>query len=220
MSEDADRESTRDPADVPVSRPMDAWLDALSRATGSPGGGAASGVMLGIAASLMGMVAAYTAESPEASEGADRLTRRRGEALQAVEEDGIVSARFGAALALPADDSARDERVREAAIDAAESVATLGEIGLTLLDEARVLTVIGNPHLAVDLAVAVEALGAGLSGASLNLRANLQLARDHHASESRLDDLDATVARLSDAGRGVAQLAEELSARLSPRTAG
>ncbi|WP_136041651.1 MULTISPECIES: cyclodeaminase/cyclohydrolase family protein [unclassified Microbacterium] len=204
----------RDPADVPVDRPLDSWLEALGRPTGSPGGGAASGVMLGIAASLMGMVAGYASDSADAEECADRLARRRSEALQAVEEDGIVSARFGAALALPADDPDRDHRVGVAAIEAAESVAKLGTIGLTLLTEARLLAVIGNPSLAVDLAVAVEALGAGLSGASLNLRSNLKLARDHHAPASRMADLDPNIVRLSDAGRIIAQLAEELSSRL------
>jgi formiminotetrahydrofolate cyclodeaminase len=196
---------------------MDAWLDALSQPQGSPGGGAASGVMLGIAASLMGMVAAYTPESPTASECGERLARERSDALQAVEADGVVSARFGAALALPADDPERDERVREAAVDAADSVATLGAIGVALVTEARALAAAGNPHLAVDLAVAVEALRAGLSGTALNLRANLQIARSHDAPAARLAPLEADVARLSDAGRRLAQLAEELSSRLDRR---
>lgn len=193
---------------------MDAWLDALSQPHGSPGGGAASGVMLGVAASLMGMVAAYTPEDPTVSECGDRLARGRDEALQAVETDGIVSARFGAALALPADDPDRDERVRDAAVDAADSVAQLGRIGVALVPEAGVLAAAGNPHLAVDLAVAVEALRAGLSGTSLNLRANLQIARSHDAPSSRLASLETDVERLSDAGRRLSQLAEELSSRV------
>lgn len=220
MSKDAVSDGVSDTADIPVSRPMDEWLGALSRPTGSPGGGAASGVMLGIAASLMGMVAAYTPDRAEASECADRLARWRDDTLRAVEADGIVSARLGAALGLPADDPDRDDRVRDAAIDAADSVTKLSSMGVMLLPEARLLAAIGNPHLAVDLAVAVEALGAGLSGVSLNLRANLQLARDHHAPGARLADLDARVVPLSEAGQDVAQLAEELSSRLSPRTAG
>lgn len=204
----------KDPDEIPTSRPLDAWLDALSQPHGAPGGGAASGVMLGIAASLMGMVAAYTPDSPTASECGDRLAGERYEALRAVEADGIVSARFGSALALPAEDPDREERVREAAVDAADSVAKLGSIGIALLAEARILAAAGNPHLAVDLAVAVEALRAGLSGTSLNLRANLQIARSHDAPPSRLAALDAEVRRLADAARDLAQLAEELSSRL------
>lgn len=203
------------PEDVPVSRPLDAWLGALSEAHGAPGGGAASGVMLGIAASLMGMVAAYSPDSPSASGSVEPLSLRRAEALRAVEADGVVSARLGAALALPSDDPDRDERVRDAALEAADSVVELGAVGIGLLPEARLLATAGNLHLAVDLAVAVEALGAGLSGASLNLRANLNVARSHGASRPRIAGLEAAVAGLSDVRQQVAQVAEELSSNLA-----
>ncbi|MEV8171615.1 cyclodeaminase/cyclohydrolase family protein [Microbacterium sp. NPDC077486] len=203
-----------DSADIPTSRPMDAWLDALSQPTGSPGGGAASGVMLGLAAALMGMVAGYTREDPAAAESTGRLDPVRAELLQAVEADGVVSAGFGAALALAPEDPAREERVRNAALDAAASVARLGRIGITLVAEARTLASHGNPHLAVDLAVATEALEAGLSGASLNLRANLQLARAHGASPSMRSGLDEEVGRLAEARTQVSRITAELSARL------
>ncbi|WP_029262381.1 MULTISPECIES: hypothetical protein [unclassified Microbacterium] len=52
------------------------------------------------------------------------------------------------------------------------------------------------------------------TGISLNLRANLQIARSHDAPPSRLAALDAEVRRLADAARDLAQLAEELSSRL------
>lgn len=203
-----------DSADIPTSRPMDAWLDALSQPTGSPGGGAASGVMLGLAAALMGMVAGYTREDPAVAESTGRLDPVRAELLQAVEADGVVSAGFGAALALAPEDPAREERVRNAALDAAASVARLGRIGITLVAEARTLASRGNPHLAVDLAVATEALEAGLSGASLNLRANLQLARAHGASPSMRSGLDEEVGRLAEARTQVSRITAELSARL------
>lgn len=192
---------------------MDGWLDALSRPTGSPGGGAASGVMLGLAAALMGMVAGYTDDAAVA-ERARPLDSVRAELLQAVEADGVVSARFGAALALAPEDPAREETVRDAAVEAAQSVARLARIGITLVAEARVLADQGNPHLAVDLAVATEALGAGLAGASLNLRANLQLARRHGASPAMPTALEEEVGRLAEARTQVAQITAELSARL------
>lgn len=201
-------------ADIPTSRPMDAWLDALSQPNGSPGGGAASGVMLGLAAALMGMVAGYTPDDPAVAARARRLDPVRAELLQAVEADGVASADFGAALALAPEDPAREESVRRAALDAAASVARLGRIGIALVDEARSLAAHGNPHVAVDLAVATEALAAGLSGASLNLRANLQLARRHGASASRRTGLDEEVGRLAEARTQVARITAELSARL------
>ena len=170
--------------------------------------------MLGLSAALMSMVAAYTTDAPAAVESADRLVRLRAEILQAVEADGPVSADLGAALALPTDDGAREERVRAAAVDAAQSVARLGRLALALLPEARTLSNDGNPHLAVDLAVATEALHGGLSGASLNLRANLQLARRPRAPPPILASLTAAVAPLAEAPPPVGRITAELSERL------
>ncbi|WP_311258612.1 cyclodeaminase/cyclohydrolase family protein [Microbacterium sp. WCS2018Hpa-9] len=204
----------QDPADIPASTPMDDWFDALSRPTGSPGGGAAAGVMLAIAASLMSMVGGYSDDDPRAADILDRLARQRAEALRAVEADGIVSASFGAALALATDDPSRDERVRDAAVEGARSAARVGLIGVGMLQDVRVLVEVGNPHIVVDLAVAAEALLAGLSGASLNVRANLQIARRHRSPAAEIADLEAEIRRLADARRQVAQIIDELSARL------
>lgn len=203
-----------DSAHVPTSRPMDAWLDALSQPNGSPGGGAATGVLLGVAAALMGMVAAYAPDSAAASACAVRLERNRTDVLQAVEADGVLSARFGAALALPSDDPRRDAQVAAAAVEAAESVARLGAIGILLTSDARVLAEAGNPHIAVDLAVAMESLAAGLSGAAMSIRANLQIARRHDATPARPASLETDVRRLLEARRQVAQMIGEISARL------
>jgi formiminotetrahydrofolate cyclodeaminase len=198
-----------DSADIPTSTPLDGWLGALAQPSGSPGGGAASGVMLGIAASLLRMVAEYTDDDARASECGDRLAESRGEVLAAVEADGVASADFGAALALPTDDPDRDRRVGEAAVDAAESSAQLGGIGIRLVAEVRLLAEIGNPHLSADLAVAVEALRAGAAGALINLRGDLKMARAHAAAS--LTPLEAAASRLSDAVRETARIADELS---------
>lgn len=189
-------------------------MDALSRPTGSPGGGAASGVMLAISASLMSMVGGYSDGDPRAADAVERLARQRVEALRAVEADGVVSSSFGAALALPTDDPSRDERVRDAAVEAARSAARVGAIGVAMLRDVRVLVEAGNPHIVVDLAVAAEALLAGLSGASLNVRANLQIARRHGASAAEVADLEAVIDRVTDARRQVGQIIDELSSRL------
>lgn len=200
------------PIDIPTSIPLDDWLAKLGQSTGAPGGGAASGVMLGIAASLLSMVAAYTPDDPRAAECGRRVVRLRDEALQGAESDGIVSADFGTALALPEDDQDRDARVRDAAVHAAESAARLGASGVALLSELRVLREIGNRSLSADLAVAAAALGAGLSGSSINLRANLRTARAHHASTAALAELNLDAARLAEAQQSAARIAEELSA--------
>ncbi|HWS50535.1 MAG TPA: cyclodeaminase/cyclohydrolase family protein [Microbacterium sp.] len=199
-------------ASVPTSTPLDGWLTRLAQPDGDPGGGAASGVVLGLSAALMRMVAEYTDDS-RAAQSAERLTNRRQEALDAAEADGARSAAFGAALALPAGDPQRETLVRDAAIDAARSSAALGAVGLDLLDELKSLAPVANPHLAADLAIAAETLATGIAGASINLRANLQIARKHDADPAAIRVLEDDADRLATARSEAASIASDVSAR-------
>lgn len=194
-----------------ASTPLSAWLAELAQPSGAPGGGAASGVMLATSAALLRMVAEYTPE-PQASECAERLVSRRRDALDAGEADGLRSAEFGAALSQSPDDPERDGRVRDAAVAAARSSVLIGEVGRGLLTELRLLTRISNPQLAADLAVAAAALDAGITGASINLRANLRTARTHGAPQPTLTELHAEVRRLAADRAAVADIAERVSA--------
>ena len=206
-----------DSSRIPASTSLSAWLDRLAQPDGAPGGGAACGVMLALAAALLRMVAEYTPDEPRAEECAGRLVTRRLAALDASETDGVRSAELGAALRMSRDDPARDERVRDAAIEAARLSAVLGDVGAGLVEELRLLREIGNPHLAADLAVAGEALAAGVAGASINLRANLQLARAHDATAEELHALDAEVERLRSVREDATRIAEETAARFDDR---
>lgn len=197
----------------PTSPAVSSWLAELAQPKGSPGGGAAGAVMLGISAALMRMVAAYTPDDSRVAESAGRLARLREEALDAADEDGARSAAFGAALALPADDPTRAERVRGSAVDAARSSAMLGAVGIRLIPELRLLVSRGNPALAADLAIAAEALVAGLSGASVNLRANLQTARRHDLDQPLADALHEDGRRLAAARSAAAEISADLSVR-------
>ena len=163
-----------DESRVPVSLSLDAWLDRLSQRGGEPGGGAASGVMLAIGAALLHMVAAYTPDDERAQESGRQAVEFRVEALRAAEEDGVRSA------ALAAEPSPeRDSRIVDTGTAGAESSAALVGIGAALAAELRVLADRGNPHLIADVAVAAEAIGAGLGGALTNLRSCLALTRRH-----------------------------------------
>lgn len=142
-----------DPAETPLAE----WVDRLAQAKGAPGGGAACGVMTGIAAALLGMVAAYTADDLEARQAEQRLSDKRRLAMKAAEEDGVRSAAFGAALAMERGPD-RERAVREATVDAVASALDVGRIAATLLEEVRLVADIGNPHVEADLRVAVEAL--------------------------------------------------------------
>jgi len=170
----------------PAATPLSEWLDRLAQAHGSPGGGAACAVTA-IAAALLGMVAAYTADSSQARLAAQRLGVRRGAAMTAAEEDGIRSAAFGAALAM-VDGPERERAVRQASMDAIASTLTVGRLGVSLVDDVRLLVDIGNPHVEADLLVAVEALRAALGGANVTARANLDLLARHRTNDDGLDE--------------------------------
>lgn len=205
----------QDSPDVPTSTPLDGWLAELGQAQGAPGGGAASGVMLGIAASLLRMVAEYTHDEPRAVDCSGRLAEIRAEALAGVETDGIASAQFGAALARPTDDPARDGSVGDAAVAAAESSARLGAVGIRLISEVRLLDEIGNASLGADLAVATEALRAGIAGALITVQSNRTVARKHGADAAALRSIAEAAARLTEARHEAAQIADRLAGQIA-----
>jgi formiminotetrahydrofolate cyclodeaminase len=165
-----------------TSKALDSWLDSLAEADGAPGGGAACGVMLGVSAALLHMVALYT-DDQRAAESATRLVVLREAALRAAERDSERSAALGAALARPSHESGRDLAVREAALAGGESSSALGEVAEALVPELELLADIGNPNITADLVVAAHALVAGVAGALVNLRGDVRLAGAHGAQD-------------------------------------
>lgn len=190
-----------DPAETPLAE----WVDRLAQAKGAPGGGAACGVMTGIAAGLLGMVAAYTADDLEARRAEQRLSDKRRLAMEAAEEDGVRSAAFGAALAMDQGPD-RERAVRQATVDAVASALDVGRIAASLLEEVRLLADIGNPHVEADLRVAVEALRAALEGTNHTARANLDLLSRHRTADDQLDP------QVADFERDLVDLAEKRAA--------
>src|SRR5688572_18821512 len=82
---------------------VDDWTRALAESTGSPGGGAGTGVMLAIAASLTSMVAGYSEKEDDGGRVAsirERAQQLRREALKLADDDSTASRAFGAAFRL------------------------------------------------------------------------------------------------------------------------
>jgi hypothetical protein len=164
------------------------------------------------------MVAGYSSDDARIAQCRRQLAELSVDALEGSEADGVQSAELGAALALNARDPARDERVARAAIAAARSSADLGEVGVPLRDVLRLLADIGNPALAVDLAVAAQALVAGTAAASINLHSDLRLARAHDVDDRHGEDLralDVAAERLVGLHRDAQALADVLAAAFS-----
>ncbi|MBD8533944.1 cyclodeaminase/cyclohydrolase family protein [Plantibacter sp. CFBP 13570] len=178
------------------------WMQALGTATGNPGGGAASGLMLAIAAGLTAMVAGYTRATHATDDASGRdsakatiaALRARAEArselaLRLADEDAHASRAFGSAFRLPAG-VGRDEAIRAASIEAAAASARLGEHAVDAIDDLAWLTEHGNPALIADVAVAIGALRAAITGARTNVSFDLGSVRSAHGSleEIRADE--------------------------------
>ncbi|WP_157525098.1 cyclodeaminase/cyclohydrolase family protein [Microbacterium yannicii] len=201
---------------IPAATPLDEWLDRLAEGHGAPGGGAACAVMTGISAALLGMVAAYTPDEPEAARARERVGRIRRQATGAAEADGVRSAEFGAALAME-DGPERERAVRAATVEATESSLAVGRVAASLVDEVRLLAEIGNPNVRADLLVAGQALAAALGGIVATTRADLELLAGHRTSGDGLDD---ALGRAEGELREIADVRGELArmlARLGPR---
>ena len=202
--------------DGSATEALDAWLRSLAEADGAPGGGAACGVMLGVSAALLHMVAGYT-QDPRAAQSAHRLVGLRRDALRAADADGACSAALGAALAREKDDAGRDDAVRDAALAAAESSSALGGVAESLVPELELLAEIGNPHITADLVVAAHALVAGVAGAMVNLRGDIGLAEAHPAADAdpaARRRLEAGLRSMMDARDAASRSAAALSARV------
>lgn len=203
--------------------PIDDWTRALSRSVGAPGGGAATGVMLAIAASLASMVAGYTETTADSATELTALRRRtealRVTALQLADADAVASRRFGAAFARePGPD--RDAAIRDASLDAARSSAALGTQAVAAVDDLEWLKQHSATALVADLAVALSAVRGALTGARANLSFDLgsltgvgQSLDDVRASYPGLwtavHDFDRAVARVD-------RIGEEIDDRAAP----
>lgn len=202
---------------------VEAWTEALAQSTGSPGGGAGTGVMLAIAASLTSMVAGYTEAQGEQESELEELHGRakalRETALRLADDDAAASKSFGAAFRLDPGPE-RDEAIHRASVDAAKASAVLGERAIEAIEDLGWLASHGNPALIADVVVAFGALRAAIAGARTNVSFDLgsltsagdelENVREEHPS------LWATVARLSEALDRIDQLTASVDKKAAP----
>lgn len=147
------------------------WTSALAESTGSPGGGAGTGVMLAVAASLTSMVAGYS-DGDEVEGIRTRARDLRRSALKLADEDATASRAFGAAFRLEKGPE-RDEAIRSASVDAAKASAVLGDRAIDAIDDLAWLAHNGNKALVADVVVAFGALRAAVAGARTNVSFDL-----------------------------------------------
>jgi len=205
---------------------VEEWTKALAESTGSPGGGAGTGVMLSIAASLTSMVAGYTeVEDSEHQHLAGihaRARELRQVALHLADDDATASNAFGAAFRLDPGPE-RDAAIHQASVDAAKASAVLGERAIHAIEDLAWLASHGNPALIADVVVGFGALRAAIAGARTNVSfdlgsltsagTTLEEVRDRHP------ELWTTVTRLTDALDRIDELAAGVDKKAAPTEA-
>lgn len=202
---------------------VEEWTRALAESSGSPGGGAGTGVMLSIAASLTSMVAGYTeAEKNQQEELAgihSRARELRQTALQLADDDASASNAFGAAFRLDPGPE-REKAIHRASVDAAKASAVLGERAIDAIEDLGWLALNGNPALIADVVVGFGALRAAITGARTNVSFDLTSAGTdlEHVREEH-PHLWNTVSRLSDALRRIDELTAGVDKKAAPTEA-
>lgn len=178
-----------------------AWLEQLASRAPTPGGGSAAALAGAQAAALVAMVARLTlpaeaAESRQAgqavagaadapAEAAGALAdaeRLRAALVRAADEDARAFEAVMAAYRLPRstdEERARRREAVQAALHAATAVPLrTAAAAVEVLETARRLAPVANPHAASDLGVAAHLAAAAAEGALLNVAINLKGLRD------------------------------------------
>lgn len=202
---------------------VEEWTRALAESTGSPGGGAGTGLMLAVAASLTSMVAGYSGDDGgEPARIRARAHALRQEALRLADDDASASKAFGAAFRLGPGQE-REEAIRSASLEAAASSALLGERAIGAIDDLGWLATNGNRSLVADVVVAFGALRAAVAGARTNVSFDLGSLRSAGATLDQVreqhPDLWAAVEKLNGAMERIDELTAAIDHRAAPTDA-
>lgn len=190
-------------------------LDAFSSPTPTPGGGSASALSAAVGASLLIMVAELTrarAADDEVKSALETcagvLRERRASLLGFIDRDTAAYDAVMAAYRLPkateADTMARKADVQRALIEATETPLDIMRAVVQALTEGLVVARHGRTAARSDVGVGLELLQAGLRGAALNVRINLDSVADPpYVARARetAARLEAEAATLAEAAR-------------------
>jgi len=187
-------------------------LEAISGPDPTPGGGSASALAAALGTSLLAMVAAMPKSRSNSDEekvilrkASTQLAPLRTRLIELVDEDSRAYDAVVAAYRLPKttddDKAARKAAVQDAMLEASEVPLAVMRSAAEALAQAEAVARCGNRNASSDVGVAIELLQAGLRGAGMNVRINLEslsdrIAADRMAAEAwRLEASAATLAK-------------------------
>ena len=172
-----------------TGKPLAEFLAAVQQPDPTPGGGSVSALAGALGASLLVMVASMPRHRARTEEDMERLRaagdrcREISSRLEALlDEDSRSYDRVIAAYRLPKDSqeakAARSASIQAALRGAIETPLAVMARAVEALDAASIVAAFGSANAASDVGVALELLGAGVRGASINVDINLETVTD------------------------------------------
>jgi formiminotetrahydrofolate cyclodeaminase len=167
------------------NRTIDSFLDALSSANPTPGGGSVAALSAAIAASLGAMVGALATKKSDDPKlhvlGASFAELRERFTALASEDERAFEAVM-AAYRIPRDDRSRGTAIQAALRGAADVPLKTARDGVRLLSELLTLAPLGTKQSTSDAGVAALLARAAVEAAALNVRVNLAYLEDDSAN--------------------------------------
>ena len=196
-----------------TDRTIGSYLDTLGSATPTPGGGSVSGVAGALAAGLGQMVASVTGKS-----GEDPVYAEQVATLQAIRErftsgaegDEIAYGGYIEASRLPKstaeEKAARREALQVALERAARAPLAIAVTGADLLEVLTGVIAHGGGHILSDAEIGVLLGEVAVTGALINVRANLPYLKDAALVTELTEAIAATEGRAREAAQAARNL--------------
>ncbi len=165
---------------------IDTYLDRVSSASPTPGGGSVASLVGALAAALGSMASAIAAKKsigPEARESVRQCLSIRMEFLRLGEADETAFQAVMEALRRSKDDPSRADRLETSLRTAADVPLAVGRTCLDLLALLDPLSRLSSRHAVSDVGAAAHFALAALRGSLLNVQINAALLADRDIAE-------------------------------------
>ena len=158
------------------------FLERLGSKAPVPGGGAVAGISNAIAAGLGGMVVAYSLGKKSLEQHQTMLEKSAGvleelrtRSMHQAEADAAAYGCLNALWSMPEDDPERVSGFQDAVRGAIDAPGSIMEPSSLILQVLEQLPGRSAPHLASDLAIAIESATMGARAAERNVTVNLPM---------------------------------------------